>query len=82
MSAYMHGGMTLWLLRATDDAKIEIRYIFKHKMCLKIDIFMPPSKKEGHIALHMSVGMSVSLNIVQLINQERFALEASNLVGR
>ena len=41
-----------------------------------------PSKKEGHIALHMSVGMSVSLNLVQLITQERFAPEASNLVGR
>ena len=35
-----------------------------------------------HIALHMSVGMSVSLNLVQLISQERFAPEASNLVGR
>ena len=51
---------------------------------------MPPSKKEGHIALHMSVGMSVgryvgmsvSLNLVQLITKERFAPEASNLVGR
>ena len=28
------------------------------------------------------VGMSVSLNLVQLITQERFAPEASNLVGR
>ena len=42
----------------------------------------PPLKKEGHIALHMSVGMSVALNLVQLITQEGFALEASNLVGR
>ena len=54
----------------------------------------PPLKKEGHIALHMSVrrsvcpsvrlsvGMSVSLNLVQLITQEGFAPEASNLVGR
>ena len=41
----------------------------------------PPLKKEGHIALHMSVGMSVALNLVQLITQERFAPEASNLVG-
>ena len=57
-------------------------------------MFMPPSKKEGHIALHMSVGMSVgrsvgmsvgmsvALNLVQLITPERFALEASNFVGR
>ena len=45
-------------------------------------IFMPPFEKGGHIALHMSVGMSVSLNLVQLITQECFAQEASNLVGR
>ena len=49
-------------------------------------IIMPPLKKEGHIALHMpvgmSVGMSVSFNLVQLITQERFAPETSNLVGR
>ena len=30
----------------------------------------------------MSVGMSVALNLVQLITQEGFAPEASNLVGR
>ena len=48
-------------------------------------IFMhhpPPLEKEGQIALHMSVGMSVSLNLVQLITQVCFAQEASNLVGR
>ena len=59
-------------------------------------LFMPPPplKKEGHIALHMlvgmsvgryvgrSVGMSVSHKLVQLITQERFAPEASDLVGR
>ena len=49
-------------------------------------LLCPPSKKEGHIALHMSVGMSVSmsvsLNLVQLITQEHFAPEASNLLGR
>ena len=53
-------------------------------------MFMPPSKKEGHIALHMSVcrsvglsvGMLVSLNLVQLVTQERYARGASNLVGR
>ena len=45
-----------------------------------------PFEKGGHIALHMSVcqsvGMSVSLNLVQLITQEHSAPEASNLVGR
>ena len=45
-----------------------------------------PFEKGGHIALHMSacssVGMSVSLDLVQLITQEHFAPEASNLVGR
>ena len=45
-------------------------------------LIMPPLKKEGHIALHLSVGMSVSLNLVQLITQVCFAQEASNLVGR
>ena len=42
----------------------------------------PPLQKEGHIALHLSVGMSVALNLVQLITQEGFAPETSNLVGR
>ena len=43
---------------------------------------MPPFEKGGHIALHLLVGRSVSLNLVQLITQERFAPEASNLVDR
>ena len=51
-----------------------------------IIIVMPPLKKEGYIALHLSVRLSVgplvSLNLVQLITQEGFAPEASNLVGR
>ena len=41
-------------------------------------------KKEGHIALHLSVGkncaMSVYLNFVQLVTQEDFDQEASNLI--
>ena len=63
-----------------------------HTIHVHVDLnfLCPPSKKEGHIALHISVGrlvcmmvcMSVSLNLVQLITQERFAQEASNLVGR
>ena len=52
-----------------------------------------PLEKGGHIALHISVGqlvcpsvcqsvgMSVSLNLEQLITQEHFVPEASNLVG-
>ena len=52
---------------------------------------MPPFEKGGHIALHMSVRLSVGpsvgryvspLNLVQLITQEHFAPKASNLVGR
>ena len=58
---------------------------------------MPPFEKGGaycvaHVGRYvgrsvgryvgMSVGMSVALNLVQLITQEGFALEASNLVGR
>ena len=46
---------------------------------------MPPFEKGGHITLHtsvgMSVGLSVSLNFVQLITKEHFSPEASNLVG-
>ena len=50
----------------------------------------PHLKKEGHIVLHLSVGrsvcryvgMTVALNLVQLITQEGFAPEALNLVGR
>ena len=48
-------------------------------------IFMSPLKNEGYIALHMSVlyvGMSVSLNFVQLITLERFAPEASTCFVR
>ena len=46
---------------------------------------MPPFEKGGaycfaHVGRY--VGMSVALNLVQLITQERFAPEASNLVGR
>ena len=59
-------------------------------------MFMPPFEEGGaycvaHVIRYvgqsvcrsasMSVGMSVSLNLVQLITQERFAPEASNLVG-
>ena len=51
---------------------------------------MPSFDKEGHIVLDLSVGryvgrnvgMPVSLHMVQLITQEGFAPEASNLVGR
>ena len=56
---------------------------------MKYDIFMPPSEKgEAYCFAHVgryggrSVGMSVSLKLVQLITQERFAPEASNLVGK
>ena len=41
-------------------------------------------EKGGHIALHLSVGkncaMSVYLNFVQLVTQEDFDQEASNLI--
>ena len=51
-------------------------------------ILMHPFKEGGaycfaHVrwSVHPSVGMSVSLSLVQLITQECFAPEASNLVG-
>ena len=50
---------------------------------------MPPFEEGGaycvaHVGRSVcrSVGMSVALNLVQLITQQRFAPEASNLVGR
>ena len=45
----------------------------------KKHFIMPLLKKEGHIALHVSVGLP---HFVQLITQECFASEDSNLVGR
>ena len=47
-------------------------------------LLYPSSKKEGHnCILHVGQSvLSVSLNLVQLIPQERFAPEAPNLVGR
>ena len=47
--------------------------------------FYAPFEKGGHtcIALHVSVCRYVGLlNLVQLITQEHFAPEASNLLGR
>ena len=47
------------------------------------EFFMPPFEKVGaYCVARRSVGMLVSLNLVQLITQECFAEEASNLVGR
>ena len=58
-------------------------------MSFAIFLCPPPFEKGGaycfaHVGMlvGMSVGMSVALNFVQLITQERFAPEASNLVGR
>ena len=49
-------------------------YCFAH-----IRLSVGPSVRQS---VRPSVGMLVSLNLVQLITQERFALGASNLVGR
>ena len=49
---------------------------------LDLNVIYAPFEKGVHIALHLPVGMSVSLNLVQPITQERFAPEASNLVSR
>ena len=66
--------------------------LYKYTVVYEVtcDLLCPPWKKEGHIALYMSVSMSVcwsvsmlvSLNLVQLIAEQRFAPEASNLAGR
>ena len=59
------------------------------RVCNHISNFYAPFEKGGaycfaHVGRYvgLSVGMSVSLNLVQLITQERFAPEASNLVSR
>ena len=57
---------------------------------MNYNIYAPPPFEKGgaycfaHVGRYVgrSVGMSVSLNLVQLITQERFTPEASNLVGR
>ena len=54
---------------------------------LSLYLLCPPLEKEGILlctcpSVGMFVGMSVSLNLVQLITQEHFAPQASNLVGR
>ena len=58
---------------------------------LPTNIYASPLSKEGntkycfaHVSqlVCLSVSMSVSLNLVQLITQERFAPEVLNLVGR
>ena len=45
-------------------------------------IFLCPPRRGILLCTCRSVGMSVSLNLMQLITQEGFAPEASNLVGR
>ena len=62
---------------------------YRRSVILVLAIIMPPFEKGGaycfaHVGRSVcrSVGMSVALNLVQLITQERFAPEASNLVGR
>ena len=46
--------------------------------------YAPFGKGGAYCVAHVSqsVDMSVSLNLVQLITQEGFAPEASNLIGR
>ena len=44
-------------------------YVLDCVVAMCSGLLCPPLKKEGHIALHLSVGMSVSLNLVQLITQ-------------
>ena len=41
-------------------------------------IFIPPLKKEGHIALHMLVGMSVGRYVSGLVHVCRYPLTLCN----
>ena len=74
---------SLWLTRGIERNTRPFYGMFS--LVTTVKIFMPPFEKGGaycfaHVGL--SVCMSVSLNLVQLITQERFAPQASNLVGR
>ena len=62
--------------------KVHIRTLYKSERRY-ID-YAPLWKRRAYCFAPVGryVGMSVSLNIVQLITQERFAPEASNLVDR
>ena len=77
----------IWFLdapRQTFQAK-GIKKAFHKSYKIYNNYAPPPFEKGGaYCFAHVgrSVGMSVSLNLVQLISQERFAPEASNLVGR
>ena len=84
------GGRTMRLCRGLNPSTIHPLYLYVTAMgkCVFIllifsSLFLcPPLKKEGaYCFAHVSryVGMSVALN---LITQERFAPEPSNLVGR
>ena len=56
-----------------------------HSLSILLSPPPPPFEKGGAYCVAPvgpSVGMSVSLNLVQLVTQEGFAQEASNLVGR
>ena len=70
-------------------------FLFAHLTSVCIIYLCPPLKKEGILccicrsvgrsvrpSVGRSVGMSVSLNLVQLITQEGFSPEASNLLVR
>ena len=79
--------MGTWLVATSIDTRADLNHQrtmtdYESKAEYISQYLCPPLKKEGHIALHMSFGMSVSFNLVQLITQECFAPEASNLVGR
>ena len=80
----------LLLIRSGNFASSVISQIKVLKnLDLVLFIVMPPFEEGGaycvaHVGRSVcrSVGMSGALNLVQLINPERFAPEASNLVGR
>ena len=58
-----------------------IYHLCVYHIVFKLKLFMPYFE-EGGTYCFAHVGRSVSLNLVQLITQERFDPEASNLVGR
>ena len=84
--------MPLFLWRQRNRASLRKLGILC-RLSVRPSVFMPPFEKGGAYcfapvsryvgrSVGRYVGMSVSLNLVQLITQECFAQEASNLVGK
>jgi len=61
-----------------DDDEVEVtRFLVYKIMCHSFTLIVMPSKKSGHIALHMSLSLSVTFRF-RSITQEHLELPSSN----